>query len=166
MALPSTTDWDLSYNDDVFTTGAKVLTTTPLKVLQNLDYSLRRNRMLASHVFTPDTISAGAFTTAFDSMCYGPNVLGTSISTNIAGYVLCWGTSGATSFQVRVHNATYGTLSLTVAAGGASTSKIWRALTTGTFTAPGDDTAWTYTVDGLVSGGGGRVAIAGVGLFY
>lgn len=166
MALPSDTDWDLSYDEYGLSAGAQVRTTVPLVVVRNMDYSLRCSRMLSSHVWAPKSSAAGGYTTLFTGYSYGPNVLGTSVSSDIAGTVRAWTDDGTTAFSVRVYNAAYGTLTAAVAAGASAQLKIWRGWMTGTFTAPGDDTIWSYTVDVAVTAGYGTVYLAGVGLFY
>ena len=167
MALPSNTDWDLSYDEYALSSGSQIKAAVPLKLLQNMDYSVRCKRMLASHVWPPYQVNSGSYTEVFSALCYGPNVLGTSASTDIAGAVKAWATDAATGFSVRVYNASYGTLTFTIAAGASANTPGWRGWMTGTFTAPGDDTQWAYTVDAKRDGpGSGNIVVAGVGLFY
>jgi len=167
MSLPTVTDWDFDYDEGEIHAGSQIKTSVPTKVLQNLDYTLRRNRMIASHSWNPRTNFLTSWETIFTGSAYGPNILGSGISSNIAGTVKAWASDATTGFSVRVYHATYGTLSLTVAAGASAQNEIWRGWMTGTFTAPGDDTIWTYDVDTQVtSGGTGSVIIGGVGLFY
>lgn len=166
MALPATTDWDITYDEYGVHSGESIKTSVPTKVLQNMDYSLRRDRLLASYAFYPVSTTSGSYTSLFDAECTGPNVLNTVVSANISAVVKAWASDASTGYSLRVYDAAYGSRTLTVAAGAAAATKIWRWLAGGTFTAPGDETIWGFTVDVKRDSGSGLVYIAGVGLFY
>jgi len=159
MTLPSGTDWDLSYDESALHAGAQIKTTVPLVVMRNMDYSLRRSRILMTALWYEAQGPVGTYGTLFSGECVGPNVLGSGISANIAATV--WITSDVTATgTVRVYNASYGTLSYTVS--GAYDG--WSPWMSGTFTTPGDDTIWSFTVDSQEPTG--ILVVRGVALFY
>ena len=168
MALPTNTDWTFTYEEEETQAGEQIKADVPLQVLRNMDYSLRRSRLLASHIFSPKRgTSTGSWVNVFDGECVGPNILNSGVSPNIAAtvYANC-AQSASVNWEVRIYHATYGQLTLAVTGAGGTTLQ-WRGWMTGTFTPPGDDTIWGYTVDTrITSGAVGDIYVAGVALFY